>query len=223
MQKQAAKLLGHREFNPDNFQRECRMVWRSILGALAAIATMLAVIESADARTIKWARQGDFLTLDPHAQNNTPTHNFDSHIYETLVFRGIDGKLVPTLATSWKLMADPTVWEFKLRPNVKFHDGSTMTAADVVYSFERSRLPASDIKGNLASVETITATDDLTVQIKTKGPNPILPEYLTNQYVMSKAWCEANNAGRPQDYKNREETFTVRNAMGTGPFQLVSR
>lgn len=191
--------------------------------AALSIGFLLASSLSLDARTLRWARQGDVLTLDPHAQNNSPTHNFNGHIYEGLVFRAGDGKLTPLLATSWKLTDDPTVWEFKIRPNVRFHDGTPLTADDVVYSLERSRLPTSDIKGNLASVETITKVDDLTIQLKTRGPNPILPDYLANQFIMNKSWCEKNNAGKPQDYKNKEENFAVRNANGTGPFMLVSR
>jgi peptide/nickel transport system substrate-binding protein len=190
---------------------------------LCLAALLLWSGQAVEARTLRWARQGDVLTLDPHGQNNSPTHNFNGHIYEGLFFRGQDGKLSPLLSVSWKMTADPSVWEFKLRPNVKFHDGSPLTADDVVYSLERSRLPTSDIKGNLASVETITKVDDLTVQIKTKGANPILPELLVTQFIMSKAWCEKNNAGKPQDYKNKEENYAVLHANGTGPFELVSR
>ena len=65
--------------------------------------------------------------------------------------------------------------------------------------------------------------DDLTVQLKTNGPNPLVPDNLTTVYIMSKKWAEANNATKPQDFKNKEENFAVRNANGTGPFVLVSR
>ena len=198
-----------------------KSLFRSTLSLAVAFFLLDAV--ALEARTLRWARQGDVLTLDPHAQNNSPTHNFNGHIYEGLVFRGQDGKLTPLLATSWRLTDDPSVWEFKLRPDVKFHDGTTMNADDVIYSMERSRLPTSDIKGNLVSVDTITKIDDLTIHFKTKGANPILPDYLVNQYIMSRAWCEKNNAGKPQDYKNKDENFAVRNANGTGPFALVSR
>ena len=191
--------------------------------ALIAVAALILTSALGEARTLRWTRQGDVLTLDPHAQNNSPTHNFNSHIYEALVFRGGDGKLIPTLATSWKLTADPTVWEFKIRQGVKFHDGTPLTVDDVIFSLERSRQPTSDIKGNLASVDSITKVDDATIHIKTKGANPILPDYLANQFIMSKAWCEKNNTLKPQDYKNKEESFAVRNANGTGAYRLVSR
>ena len=61
------------------------------------------------------------------------------------------------------------------------------------------------------------------MRIKTKGPNPILVQNLTYLLMMDKEWSEANNAAKPQDFKNKEENFAVRNANGTGPFALVSR
>ena len=61
------------------------------------------------------------------------------------------------------------------------------------------------------------------MQLKTNGPNPLVADNLTTVYIMSKKWAEANNATKPQDFKNKEENFAVRNANGTGPFVLVSR
>ena len=184
--------------------------------ALAAIAT------AADARAVKWARAADALTLDPHGQNEGPTIAFNGQVYEALITRDNANKLVPALATSWKLV-DPTTWEFKLRPNVKFHNGDAFTADDVVFSFQRALQPTSDYKGYLANTKEVVKVDDLTVQLKTNGPNPLVPDNLTTVYVMSKKWAEANNATKPQDFKNKEENFAVRNANGTGPFVLVSR
>ena len=117
------------------------------LVALAAGTALL--ITAADARSIKWARSGDALTLDPHAQNEGPTASLNRQIYEPLVDRDRTGKLLPTLAVSWKITDDPTVWEFKLRQGVKFHNGNPFDADDVVFSLERARLPTSDYKGYL--------------------------------------------------------------------------
>jgi peptide/nickel transport system substrate-binding protein len=187
---------------------------------MAAIALGAA---TADARTIKWTRSGDGLTLDPHAQNESPTTNLNRQIYEPLVERDISGKLVPTLAVSWRLTEDPTIWEFKLRPGVKFHNGNAFDADDVIFTFQRALAPTSDFKGYISSVESLAKVDAHTVRIKTKGPNPILPENLTYLLIMDKEWSEANNAAKPQDFKNKDENFAVRNTNGTGPFALVSR
>jgi peptide/nickel transport system substrate-binding protein len=194
----------------------------SFLAATLLAATALGT-SAVDARSIKWTRSGDALTLDPHAQNEGPTTNLNRQIYEPLVERNRDGSLVPALALSWRITEDPSVWEFKLRQGVKFHNGNPFDADDVVFTFERARQPTSDFKGYITSVESVAKVDAQTVRIKTKGPNPILVENLTYLMMMDKEWSEANNAGKPQDFKNKEENFAVRNANGTGPFVLVAR
>ncbi len=191
---------------------------------LAGTTALTAVSTSTEARPLRWARSGDALTLDPHAQNEGATHALNHHIYETLVARNQKGELVAGLATAWRILPnDPTTWEFKLRPNVKFHDGAAFDAEDVVFSLERALQPTSDMKGLLTSVESVSKADDMTVHVKTKGPNPLLVNNLTNTFMMDKGWTEKNNAVKVQDFKNKEENFSVRNANGTGPFVLVSR
>jgi peptide/nickel transport system substrate-binding protein len=191
--------------------------------AAAALTAMALVASAAEARPITWARTGDALTLDPHSQNEGPTHNLLQQIYEPLILRDHTGKLQPTLALSWKIMSDPTLWEFKLRDGVRFHNGSAFNADDVVFSVERALQPTSDMKGILASVEKVIKVDDQTVHFKTKGPNPILPDYLTTVYMMDKEWAEANNTVTVEDYKAKKDNYAVRNANGTGPYALVSR
>jgi peptide/nickel transport system substrate-binding protein len=191
--------------------------------SVAAVMLFAYVPSPVDAKPIRWARSADALTLDPHAQNEGPTHTMLHQLYEPLMQRTISGKLLPTLAVSWTLTADPTVWEFKLRPNVKFHGGEAFSADDVVFSINRSLQPTSDMKGAISFVESVTKVDDLTVHIKTKGPNPLVPDTLTNTYIMSKAWSEANNTTTVQDYKEKKDNFAVRNANGTGAYKLVSR
>jgi peptide/nickel transport system substrate-binding protein len=190
---------------------------------LSALLATTVVAATTEARTVKWARAGDALTIDPHAQNEGPTHTLNHHLYEPLMIRDPQGKALPALAEAWGLTSDATVWEFKLRKGVKFHDGAPFTADDVIFSYERARQPTSDMKSLLSSVDTITKVDDHTIHIKTKGPNPLLPANLTDLFIMNKAWAEKNNATKVQDFKNREENYAVRNANGTGPFVLVSR
>ena len=167
---------------------------------------------------------GDALTLDPHSANEGPTSTLLHHIYETLVTRANDGTLQPGLATEWGIHPDdPTVWVFKLRQGVKFHDGADLTAEDVVFSVERVRAESSDFKGLHSVVTGAEAVDDHTVHIKTSGPAPLYIQNLTNFFIVDKGWAEANNAVTPQDFKAGEEKFTVRNTNGTGPYVLVSR
>ena len=188
----------------------------------AASAAALLMFSAAEAKTLRWASQGDALTLDPHAQNEGPTGAMNQHIYDPLIQRNPKLEKVPNLALSWKPISADT-WEFKLRPNVKFSDGSALTAEDVVFSYQRALQPTSDFRAYISSVKEVKAVDPLTVQIVTNGPNPILPDYTTSIYIMSKAWAEKNNVTKPQNYKDKEETFAVRNAMGTGPYMVKQR
>ncbi len=190
----------------------------------AALITSTMMVGMAEARTLKWARSGDALTMDPHGQNEGPTTALGNHIYEALTERDHAGTLGPALATSWRVLPnDPTIWEFKLRAGVKFHDGTPLTADDVVFSYQRAMQPTSDFKGYLTAVDSVSKADDLTVHIKTKGPNPLLVNNTSSILIMSKAWAEKNNSQKAQDFKNKEENFSVRNANGTGPYVLVSR
>src|SRR6058998_416542 len=96
--------------------------WVLLLTALA--------MNAAGAATLKFADQGDPISMDPHSLNESFQLNFTGNMYEPLVGRGKKLELVPLLATSWKA-TDPTTWRFELRRNVKFHDGSPFTADDV--------------------------------------------------------------------------------------------
>ena len=191
-----------------------------IPAALVAIA--LAIAPPLHAKTLRWASQGDIITIDPHAQNEGFTNAFLDHIYETLVTRGKELKVEPCLAVSWSAV-NPTTMRFKLRPNVKFHEGEPFTADDVVFTIHRALEDTSNFKPYLAGVKEAKKVDDLTVDIVTEGPAPVLVGQLTEVRIMSKSWSTAHNVTKPQDYKNKEETFASRNANGTGEFILKSR
>ncbi|WP_121065995.1 ABC transporter substrate-binding protein [Chachezhania antarctica] len=194
-----------------------------ITGFLAA-ALLSSTALGASAETIRWARAGDSLTLDPHAQNEGPTHALSHQIYEPLIIRDTTGAFEPALATDWAPSEeDPNVWVFNLRDGVTFHDGAEFTAEDVVFSFERAMSEESDMKELLNSITEIRAVDDHTVEFVTDGPNPILPSNMTNLFIMDKGWAEANDAVGVQDYEGGEQTFASTNANGTGPFVLQSR
>ncbi|WP_417582519.1 ABC transporter substrate-binding protein [Nitrincola sp.] len=183
----------------------------------------LLMVCGANAQTLRWASAGDSLTFDPHSQNHGQTHAIAHQIYNPLIYLDLNSEMQPGLAVSWEVTDNPNVWEFKLREGVTFHDGTPLTADDVVFSFQRAQHPNSDMRTLISSVVDVRAVDPLTVHIETNGPTPLLPNNLTNLFIMSKAWAEANNVTTPQDYSAGEENFAVRNANGTGPFRLVSR
>lgn len=191
------------------------------------LSTALAVLSmgaAAHAETLRWALAGDALTLDPHAQNEGVTIMLQSQMIEPLVSRAPTGELEPTLATEWAVKADdPNVWVFKLREGVTFHDGATFDSEDVVFSMDRARSDASQMKGIIASVAEVRATGPYEVEIVTNGPNPILPAALTSIMMLDKGWTEANNAVTVQNVAAGEVTFSSTNVNGTGPYTLVSR
>ncbi|MEM9138841.1 MAG: ABC transporter substrate-binding protein [Pseudomonadota bacterium] len=197
------------------------MTTKFTLMAAALLASTTAIV---DAKTLKWARAGDSLTMDPHAQNEGPTSALAHQVMEPLVMRDMTGAMVPALATEWGPSPDdPNTWVFKLREGVKFHDGADFDSSDAVFSFNRAMTPDSDYKELLASVKEVKANGPFEFHIVTDGPNPIMPSNLTNLFIMDEGWAKANDAVKVQDFEGGEETFAARNANGTGPYMLTSR
>jgi peptide/nickel transport system substrate-binding protein len=197
--------------------------YRLRLAALAA-STLVAVLSFAEvaAKTLRYSSQGDITTIDPHANNEGFTNAFLDNIYEPLVTRGKDLKVEPCLALSWETV-NPSTTRFKLRPDVRFHDGTPFTADDVVFTVQRALSDTSNFKPYLAGVKQAKKVDDLTVDILTEGPAPVLIGQLTEVRIMSRAWAAKHNVQKPQDYKSKEETFASRNGNGTGPYVLRTR
>jgi peptide/nickel transport system substrate-binding protein len=190
---------------------------------LFAVAVLAFGFATAQAATLRWSSQGDYLTADPMAQNELLTNSINGHVYEPLVTRGKKLEILPALAESWK-QTNPTTWVFNLRKGVKWHDGSDFTADDVVFSIKRLQGKTSNFRVYGNAVGEPTKIDSHTVQLVTPVPNPVMLEMLANSlFMMSKAWAEKNNAVETQDFTNQKEAYTARNAMGTGPYILVSR
>jgi len=177
----------------------------------------------ANAKTLNWARAGDSLTLDPHAQNEGPTHTLAHQMYEPLLHRDMQGKIIPALATKWAATDNPNVWRFTLRQGVTFHDGAAFNADDVVFSLNRAMKPTSAMKELLSSVKEVRKVDDHTIDIETTGPNPLLPNNLTNLFIMDEDWTKSNGSEEPQDIANGGDNYAAKNTNGTGAYILESR
>ncbi|MFZ3323237.1 MAG: ABC transporter substrate-binding protein [Usitatibacter sp.] len=188
---------------------------------LAILLAGLALAQAAGAAVFRYASQIDPGTMDPHALASLYHTRVISQIYEPLVGRDEQFKLEPRLAVSWS-MVDPHTWRFKLRPGVKFSDGTAFTADDVVFSVLRSIDPKSLQRATYPNVTGAKKVDVLTVDITTSQPTPILPRAFTNSRMMSKKWCIEHHVEKPLDFKSKEETYAARHAMGTGPFTLKS-
>jgi peptide/nickel transport system substrate-binding protein len=187
--------------------------------ALAFIALCVAL--GAFAKPLRYVSQFDPGTMDPHALASLYNNRVLSQIYEPLVGRDENFRIEPRLALSWTPLDGGKGWRFKLRPDVKFHDGTPFTADDVVFNVARALHPISAHKSALPNVTGAKKIDALTVDLLTSQATPVLPLQLTNLRLVSKAWCEKHNSAKPQDYKAKEEAFSARNANGTGPFKLV--
>ena len=152
-------------------------------------------------------------TLDPHFFHLTPNTEISKLLYSTIVTMDSKENIIPDLATSWS-PTDETHWTFKLRPGVTFHDGSPLTADDVVFSYQRARnvpnSPASFLQF-LKHVVGVTAPDPLTVVVDTGAPDPILPNELMNVSIVSR---KVGATATTQDYN------AGRAAIGTGPYKF---
>jgi peptide/nickel transport system substrate-binding protein len=188
---------------------------------LVALACAMFVSAAAPAaqRPLRWSSAGDVLTFDVHAAADTFSTNVGAQVYEALVRRGKDTNFEPALAESWEVL-DPLRWRFHLRQGVKFHDGTPLTADDVVFSVLRSQHPNASNRALTLRLGNPRKVDAFTVDFVLDTPNPVLLEHLGPAAVMSKAWCEAHHVERPQSSAEREDTFAVRNAMGTGAYML---
>jgi peptide/nickel transport system substrate-binding protein len=185
---------------------------------------------AAGAQDLKIGLSAEPSAMDPHFHNLTPNHSMVRHIFDALVAQDEHQHLIPRLALSWKTR-DDTTWEFKLRPNVKFTDGSPFTANDVIYTY--CRVPKvenspSSLAVSVRSITGMSAPDPLTLVIKTATPYPLLPTELNNVPIIS---AKVNGAGQVEfDRQNCKNVGTYpktadfnsgKVAIGTGPYKLV--
>ncbi len=185
------------------------LVWLSSVGATQAV-------------TLRVANQGDAQSMDPHSLNESLQLSFTNNVYEPLVARDKKLALTPGLAMRWS-QTKPTVWRFELRRGVSFQDGTPFSADDVVFSFARAAGSGSDMQSYTSSFKEVRKVDANTVEIETLTPFPILPDVLTNVFMMSKKWCEDNKATNPVDRRKGIENAASFKANGTGPYRLKER
>lgn len=202
--------------NPGALRRHSRETMqktaRKLRIALLAASLMAASALAAD---LKIGLAADVSSLDPHYLNIAPNISLASHLFDTLVLVDANGKLIAGLATSWRAV-DDTTWEFKLRRGVKFHDGSEMTADDVLFSLDRpATLTASPgpFTSYTRQIVARKALDPYTVQLKTATPYGPLPLDMSSIFIVSKK--AAQNA-------STEDFNSGRALVGTGPFKFVS-
>ncbi len=180
--------------------------------AVMSVALSLTAVQ-VHAKELNLGMLTPITSLDPHFFNSASNNNMSRHVFETLIKLGADMQLQPGLATEWKVV-EKNVWEVKLRSNVKWHDGSSFTADDVVFTVQR----APNVPNSPSSFATITseikevkAIDPLTVRITTHAPAPLLPNNLSALPIISK---KAGDKATTEDYNSGKAT------VGTGPYKL---
>lgn len=186
----------------------------TLRGAVSALCLGLAG-GGAMADPLAIAIGGAFTTMDPHFYNATPNHTVAMQVFDRLIDRKPDTSLAPALALSWEAISD-TVWEFKLREGVTWHDGEPFTAEDVAFTYERARdVPNSPggFGGFLREVESVEVIDPLTLHITTPAPAPNLPRNLAFVPIISK---HVGETATTEDYNSGKAV------IGTGPFKFVS-
>ena len=182
---------------------------RRVIGAAAITAVMSL---SASAQELKWGLQSELTSLDPHFSRQGTNKALARHIFDALILPDQNMRPQPGLALSWEPLND-LVWEVKLRPDVKFHDGSDFTAEDVIFSYERvetivnSPSPYTVFTANIDRLEVI---DGYTIRIHTREPYPLLPQAMGEIYIVS---SESEEAGEQNGHQS---------LVGTGPYVLDS-
>ena len=159
-------------------------------------------------------------SMDPQFHVLSPNMQVSLAIFESLVMQDAKGAVMPMLAESWSL-ASPTEWDFKLRSDVKFSDGTALKADDVVFTFDRvAKVPNSPTPFTLFTrkIASVTALDAGTVRITTTEPYPLLLVDIVNLPIMSRAAA----SGAAPEGKTTTELNRGEGLIGTGPFRFVS-
>ena len=148
-------------------------------------------------------------SLDPHQTVAAGTREVLFNIFEGLVKPNSDGEMIPAVAEKYELSEDGTTYTFTLREGVKFHNGQTVTAEDVVYSINRcAAVPEGQEKPLVAAfsaVKSVEALDEKTVAVTIAQRDLEFISYMTAAII-------------PADYENQDTA-----PVGTGPFRFVSR
>lgn len=179
------------------------------IAAVASVGLYNALAQQVQSQELRIGYPYDIVSLDPADYRHRWTEIVLRSAFDGLLTRDASMRVVPELAKTW-VQVSPKVYEFRLREDIRFHDGRTLTARDVVYSFDRLISPESlngrgsprkDLLGPLSSV---TALDELTVRFELDTPWPIFPDVLPFQQVVAQP-IDAN-----------ADAWT-----GSGPFRLV--
>ena len=181
--------------------------WKKIIVGLAVGFCLVGCgqDEQKQVKELKTTMTMDIDSMNPYKIVSSGSEEIMFNVFEGLLMPGVDGSLVPTLAESWKVSEDGKTYTFKIRKGVKFHDGTTLTPNDVVFSLKRMAgkdgLPP--VKALLGEMQTIKVVGDDEVEVTLAKPNSAFIYALTMGIV-------------PEANKDNLE----KNPIGTGPFKV---
>ena len=185
----------------------------AILALLVLVVSLPAVAAAqTKADTIVYAIQSDMQNWDPPNSVLRESIILGYHVFDHLAARNLKtGKVGPSLATAWKNL-DDTTWEVKLRPGVRFHDGTPFTARDVKASFDRVLDPEKKLtaRSSHVKIKSVEVLDDHTARFKTDGPYPLFVERMTALVMQSE-----------KVIKDKGHEWMQENPIGTGPYKLL--
>ena len=192
---------------------------RAKLFVYAIAAATTGLVGNAVARDLVVAIKTEPSSMDPQYHALTPNIQLSQTLFEPLVCADAEMLPKPCLAESWT--AEGNTWTFKLRPNVKFSDGSPFTAADVLFTFDRvPKVPnsPSSYKIYLQEITKVEAVDPFTVRITTEKPYPLLPTNMASLPILS---AKAASGTAPEG-KTTTELNAGNGLVGAGPYRFVS-
>lgn len=180
-----------------------------------AIVACIAASTPAPAADLRVGLAAGATSIDPQFYVLGPNSALARNMFDALVNQDETQQIRPALALSWS-NSDEVTWEFKLRPDVKFHDGATLSATDVVASLKRVELAARNSPSSflpyVRDVAEAMAVDPLTVRIRTKAPAPLLLNNLSRIAILPAASAEVPTT----------EMNSGKGVIGTGPFRFVA-
>ena len=182
--------------------------------SLAVAAVLAAASAGAGAQELRLAIAAPATSMDPQFYNAAPNNTVAVHFFDRLTNRTPDAGLEPWLAQSWTAVSD-TIWEFKLRPGVKWHDGENFTADDVAFSLARApSVPNSPggFGGFLRAIARVEVIDPLTIRLHMKAPSPNQPNDLATVAIISRK----HGAGAATEDYNSGKAM-----IGTGPYRFT--
>ena len=183
--------------------------WR-IAVVLMGVALGPVAAEAAPEGRVVIAQGVDPTTLDMMHQQEQPASNVGAQIFESLVERGPDLKIVPALASEMPKLVAPTTWEIKLRRGVKFHNGEDFNAESVKFSLERLANPANKLRGStsFAPIDRVEIVDPFAVKVHTKKPWPVFVVHLALRQAAMYP---------PKEYAGKDPAAISRNPSAPGP------